>query len=147
MFRESGASRLVRFNAGCSSLSASVRRRRPQAAVGRCVLPGAFDGVERPVTQRVTEQLAQRVAGGIRELLGGRSDDSDPLVCTGMSENHSAPYVICWEAGPFQWAYRVDVLQTLQRQMGVQLETVNHFTIAVIDHDATNLPLYQEPRR
>ncbi len=69
-------------------------------------------------------------------------------VRTGISEGHGAPYVICWETGPFQWAYRVDLLAAIQQQFGVQVETVNHFTVAVTarDGDQRTAP-WHNPRR
>jgi hypothetical protein len=81
--------------------------------------------------------LAEQVAAAIPAQLGmHKADAGGAQVRTGISEGHGVPYVICWETGPFQWAYRVDVLAALQQQFGVQVETVNHFTVAITARDA-----------
>ncbi|KMO82398.1 hypothetical protein [Mycolicibacterium chlorophenolicum] len=95
-----------------------------------------------------TRELAERVAAAIPAQLGVHAADAGAQVRTGISEGHGAPYVICWETGPFQWAYRVDLLAAIQQQFGVQVETVNHFTVAVTarDGDQRTAP-WHNPRR
>ncbi|AGB26992.1 hypothetical protein Mycsm_06889 (plasmid) [Mycobacterium sp. JS623] len=85
--------------------------------------------------QAGTRELAERVAAAIPAQLGAHASDAGAQVRTGISEGHGAPYVICWETGPFQWAYRVDLLAALQQQFGAQVETVNHFTVAITARD------------
>lgn len=82
-----------------------------------------------------TRELAERVAAAIPAQLGVHAADTGAQVRAGISEGHDAPYVICWENGPFQWAYRVDLLAALQQQFGVQVETVNHFTVVITTRD------------
>lgn len=84
--------------------------------------------------------LAEQVAAAIPTHVGEHAADAGAQVCAGVSEGHGAPYVICWEAGPFQWAYRVDVLAALERQFGVRVETVNHFTVVVTPRDCNERP-------
>ena len=90
--------------------------------------------------------LAEQVAAAIPAQLGehaasaSASASAGAQVREGISEGHGAPYVICWEAGPFQWAYRVDVLAALERQFGVRVATVNHFTVVVTPCDSAERP-------
>lgn len=84
--------------------------------------------------------LTEQVAAAIPAQLGEHAANAGAQVREGISEGHGAPYVICWEAGPFQWAYRVDVLAALERQFGVRVATVNHFTVVVTPCDSTERP-------
>jgi hypothetical protein len=84
--------------------------------------------------------LTEQVAAAIPAQLGEHASSAGAQVREGISEGHGAPYVICWEAGPFQWAYRVDVLAALERQFGVRVATVNHFTVVVTPCDSTERP-------
>jgi hypothetical protein len=77
------------------------------------------------------EDLARRVAEEVGKRLGAHDFSSSPQVYPGGHEGSSAPFVVSWEQGPFQWTYQYDVLYSLCEEIGVFLEAVNHFALGV----------------
>lgn len=99
------------------------------------------------VCNRVTSPLAQHIAEAIPAYVDASATPTRPQVGLGAGLGHENAPVISWEDGPFQWAYRVDVLAALGNRFGVDLETVNHFTVAITGCRATDPGANRHPGR